>query len=175
MNAVTDLCRANVLVLSCLIMKNIAIGSKIRLMRSLVMSILLYACETADIERKICAMEIRCFRKLLGISCRDHITNEEVKARIGNDIGPYEGLLTSVERRKLRWDGHVTRSSGLTKNILRRRARQRKRCKDNIREWTGLEWNIILRKAENREEWGKSVVKSLVVPQQSARLWDRSR
>ena len=29
-----------------------------------------------------------------GISYRDHITNEEVKARIGNAIGPYEDLLT---------------------------------------------------------------------------------
>ena len=68
--------------------KNIAISSKIRLMRSLVMSIFLYACETwaitADIERRIQALEMRCFRKLLGISYRDHITNEEVKTRIGN-------------------------------------------------------------------------------------------
>ena len=64
--------------------KNIAINSKIRLMRSLAMSIFLYACETwtitADIERRIHALEMRCFRKLLGISYRDHITNEEVKA-----------------------------------------------------------------------------------------------
>ena len=36
----------------------------------------------------------------------------------------------------------------------------------------GLEWNIILRKAENREEWRKLVVKSTVVPQRSARLWE---
>ena len=54
--------------------KNIAISSKIRLMRSLAMSIFLYACETwtitADIER-IQAVEMRCFRKLLGISYRD--------------------------------------------------------------------------------------------------------
>ena len=28
--------------------------------------------------------------------------NEEVKARIGNAIGPYEDLLTAVERRKLK-------------------------------------------------------------------------
>ena len=35
---------------------------------------------------------MRCFRKLLSISYRDHITNEEVKARIGNAIGPYEDL-----------------------------------------------------------------------------------
>ena len=143
--------------------KNITISSKIRLMRSLAMSIFLYACETwtitSDIERRIQALEMRCFRKLLGISHRDHITNEEVKARIGNAIGPYEDLLTTVKRRKLKWFGHVTRSSGLAKTILqgtvqggRRRGRQRTRWEDNIKEWTGLEWNIMLRKAENREE-----------------------
>ena len=60
--------------------KNIAISSKIRLMRSLAMSIVLYACETwtitADIERRIQALEMRCFRKLLGISYRDHNYNQ---------------------------------------------------------------------------------------------------
>ena len=147
------------------------------------MSIFWYACEmwpiTADIERMIQAMEMRCFRKLLGISYRDHITNEEVKTRIGNPIGPHEDL-TSVKKRKLKWCGHVTRSSGLAKAILqgtvqggRRRSRQRKRWENNIREWTGLEWNIILRKVENREEWRELVVKSAVVPQRSARLRDR--
>ena len=160
--------------------KNIAISSKIRLMRSLAMSIFLYAYETwtitADIERRIQALKMRCFRKLLGISYTDHITNEEVKTRIGNAIGSYEDL-TSVKRRKLKWYGHVTRTSGLAKTILqgtvqggRRRGRQRKRWEDNIKEWTGLEWNIILRKTENREELKKLVVKSTVVPQRSARL-----
>ena len=113
------------------------------------MSIFLCACETwaitADIER-IQALEMRYFRKLLGISYRDHITNEKVKARIGNAIGPYEGLLTSVKRRKLKWYGHVTRSSGLAKTVLqgtvqggRRRSKQGKRWEDNVKEWTGLE------------------------------------
>ena len=113
------------------------------------MSIFLYACETwtisADIERRIQALEMSCFSKLFGISYRDHITNEEVKARNGNAIGPYEDLLTSVKRCKLKWFGHVTRSSGLAKTILqgtvqggRRRSRQRKRWEDNIKEWTGM-------------------------------------
>ena len=98
--------------------KNITIGSKTRLMHSLVMvSIFLYACETwtitADSERRIQAMEMRCFRKLLGISYRDHITNKEVKARIENAIGPYEDLLTSVKRGKLNWYMDLTGSSGL--------------------------------------------------------------
>ena len=60
--------------------KNIAISSKIRLMRSLAMSIFLYACEmwtiTADIERRIQALEMKCLDKLLDILYRDHITND---------------------------------------------------------------------------------------------------
>ncbi|GFO24411.1 endonuclease-reverse transcriptase [Plakobranchus ocellatus] len=68
--------------------KNIAISSKIRLLRSLVMSIFLYACESwtlnADIERRIRAMEMRCYRRLLGISYKDHTTNEEVSRKIEN-------------------------------------------------------------------------------------------
>ena len=51
---------------------------------------------------------LRCFRRLLGIPYRDHVTNEEVKARIGNAIGPYKELLPAVKRRKLKWYGHVT-------------------------------------------------------------------
>ena len=66
------------------------------------MSIFVYACETwtitVDGGKKIQALEMRCFHKLLGISHRDHIANEEVKARIGNAIGPYEDLLTSVKK-----------------------------------------------------------------------------
>ena len=84
--------------------KIITISCKIRLLRSLVMFTFLYSCETwtitADIER-MQALEMRCFCKLLGISYRDHIT-KEVKASTGNTIGPYEDLLTSVKRCKLK-------------------------------------------------------------------------
>ena len=62
-------------------------------------------------------MEMRCFLKLLGISFRDNQTNEEVKVRTGNAIGPHEDFLTSVKRRSLKWYGHVTRSSRLAKTI----------------------------------------------------------
>ena len=55
--------------------KNIAISFKIRLMRSLAMPIFVYACEawtiTANTERRIQALEMRCFRKLLGIPYGD--------------------------------------------------------------------------------------------------------
>ena len=100
--------------------RNITLRSKIRLLRSLVISIFLYACEswtlTVDLQRRIQAMEMRCYRRLLNISYTEHITNVEVRNRIERAIGPYEDLLTTVKRRKLKWYGHVSRSSGPLKN-----------------------------------------------------------
>ena len=93
-----------------------------RMMRSLVTSIFLYACEswilTAELQRRTRAMEIRCYRKILRISYKDHVTNEEVHAKIQQAIGPYEHLMTIVKRPKLQWYGHVSRSLGLAKTIL---------------------------------------------------------
>ena len=63
-------------------------------------------------------MEMRCYRKILHISYKDHVTNEEVRAKIQQAIGPHEDLLKIVKRRKLQWYGHVSRSSGLAKTIL---------------------------------------------------------
>ena len=41
-------------------------------------------------------MEMRCYRKILYISYKDHVTNEEVRAKIQQAIGPHEDLLTVV-------------------------------------------------------------------------------
>ena len=106
----------------------------------------------------------------LRISYKDHVANEEVRAKIQHAIGPHEDLLTIVKRRKLLWYGHVSRSSGLAKTILqvavkggRRQGRQRKRWED-IRQWTGLEFAKSQRAVENREIWRKLVAKSSLVP-----------
>ena len=125
-------------------------------------------------------MEMRCYRKILHISYKDYVTNKEVRAKIQQDIGPHEDLLTIVKRRKLQQYGHVSRSSGLAKTILqgtvkrgRRQGIQRKRWEDNIREWTGLEFAKSQSAVENRGKWRKLVVKSSVVPQRPSRLRDR--
>ena len=98
---------------------------------------------------------------LLHISYKDHLTNEEVRAKTQRAIGPYEDLLTIVKRRKLQWYGHVSRSSGLAKSILqgrvkgeRRQGRQRKRWEYNIREWTGLDFAKSQRAGEQGENEG---------------------
>ena len=60
-------------------------------MRSLVTSIFMFACEsltlTAELQRRIQAMEMR---------CKDHVANEEVCVKIQQAIGPHEDLLTQT-------------------------------------------------------------------------------
>ena len=63
-------------------------------------------------------MEMRCYRKILHISYKDHVTYEEVRAKIQQAIGPHENLLTIVKGRKLQWYGHASCLSGLAKTIL---------------------------------------------------------
>ena len=69
-------------------------------MRALVRSIFLYVCEswtlTGEFQRRMQAMEMRCYRKILHISYKDHVTNEEVRAKIQQAIGPHEDLLQTA-------------------------------------------------------------------------------
>ena len=87
-----------------------------------VTSIFLYACEswtlTAELQRRIQAMEMRCYHKILRISCKDHVTSDKVRAKIQQAICPHKDLLTIVKRRKLHWYGPVSHSSGLAQTIL---------------------------------------------------------
>ena len=85
---------------------NISLGSKVKLMRSLAMSTFLYACKswtlTAGFEKRTQVFEMRCYRRLLNISYKDHVINEEVRRKIQAAIGKYDELLTLVKKRKLR-------------------------------------------------------------------------
>ena len=124
-------------------------------------------------------MEMRCYRKILHILYKDHVTGEDVCAKIQQALGPHEDLLMIVRRCKLQWYGYVSRSSGLAKTISqgtgkggRRQGEQRKRWEDNFREWTGLEFGKFQRAVENREKWRKLVAKSSVVPQRPLQLRD---
>ena len=52
---------------------------------------------TAEVHRRIQTMEMRCYR----ISYKDHVINEEVRAKIQQAIGPHEDLLTIAKKLKL--------------------------------------------------------------------------
>ena len=124
------------------------------------------------VEKRTQAFEMRCYRRLLNISYKDH-----VRRKIQAAIGEYDELLTLVEKRKLRWFGHVSRSSGLAKTILqgtvkgkRKRGRQKKRWEDNIKEWTGMDFVSSTRAAENKSRWKGIVANSSVVPRRPSKV-----
>ena len=64
---------------------SISVRYKTRLMRFLVTSVFLYACESgalaAELQRRIQAMEIKCYRNILHISYKDRVINEEVRKK----------------------------------------------------------------------------------------------
>ena len=78
--------------------KSISVSSKTRLMRSLVSSIFPYACEswtlTAELQRRIQAMEMRCYCK----NTTHLIQRPCCRAKIQQAIRPHENLLTIVKR-----------------------------------------------------------------------------
>ena len=109
---------------------------------------------------------------------KDHVTSEEVCKRIREAIGDYDEQIL-FKKRKLRWFGHVSRSSALAKTILqdtvkgkrkRKRGRQKERWEDSIREWTGIVFASSTRAAEKRTRW-KGI--HLWCPDDLPRLWDR--
>ena len=113
-------------------------------------TIFLYAFEswtlTAELQR-IQAMEMRCYHKILHTSYKDHVTKEEVHAKIQQTIRPHEDLAI-IKKHKLKWYGHISCSLGLAKTVLQgtvkgwRRLGKQKRWED-IREWTGLKFTNL--------------------------------
>ena len=78
----------------------ISLGSKVKVMGFLAISIFLCSCEswTAELEKRTQALEMRCYRKLQNISNKDHITNEKVHRKIQVASGEYDELLTLVRK-----------------------------------------------------------------------------
>ena len=161
---------------------NISLGSKVKLMCSLVISIFLHACEswtlTAELEKRTKAFGVGCYRRLLNITYKDHVTNEEVRRRIQAAIGEYDELLALVKKRKLRWFGHVSRSSGLAGAVLQgtvggRRGRQTEGgWEGGIGGWAGVTLPARLGRLGAGQDGGVLQI-HLWCPDDLPRLWDR--
>ena len=144
--------------------KGIRFPSKMKLYRALVLSTLLYGCESwtmsAETTKKVQTFETKCFRRMLGITWQEKKTNDYVRSQVTSLDGPQEPLLAVIKRRKMQWFSHVTRHDTLPKTILQgtleggnKRGRQQKAWFDNIKEWTRMDSPILLKTAENRVRW----------------------
>ena len=140
---------------------HVILNTKIRLVNTLIFSIFLYGCESWTIRKKerkkIDALELWCWRKLLKISWMDKITNANVLAQIQLVIS----LEGKVNKQKLSYFGHIMRSKdSLEKSILvgkcegkRKRGRQRMRWLDNLKEVTGKDLKELKEMVQYRSKW----------------------
>ena len=55
-----------------------------------------------DVQKKSQVTEMRCFRNLLGISYKEHITKEVVRDRIRQAMGSYDDTLQTLTTVKTR-------------------------------------------------------------------------
>ena len=151
--------------------KNICLQSKLKLLHALVLSIFLYACEswtlTAELQRKIQAVEMRCFRRLLGISYTDHVTNKEVRKIISQHVKHYKDLLTTVKKKKTEMVWRCGTSQWTIKDHpLRDSSREEEtrqageKVADNIAERTGKNFAEAQAFAYDRKGWRTLVHRS---------------
>ena len=98
--------------------KYISLRLTVKLQRALVISIFLYACEscylTAELEKKNVGLwdGWEAIESLLNITFKDNASNEDARKTIQAVTGKYDDLLTLIKNRKLKWFGHISRSSG---------------------------------------------------------------
>jgi len=98
--------------------RSVDIKVKQRLLSALVRTVALYGCETWTLKavdkRRIQGFETTAYRRLLRVCSTAHRTN----ASVLQEVQPQERLLTTVQRRKLQYFGHVTRARNLCTDTL---------------------------------------------------------
>ena len=110
--------------------------------------------------KKLVAFEMRCYRKVLNITWKDKIRNEDVLLRISSCKFKPKRILARITESQLSWFGHACRMSNmrLPKRILmemvpgtNRQGRPRKRWEDDI--IAGSTFLEAYRIAEDRNRW----------------------
>ena len=150
--------------------KEIVFKIKCKLYKSLVLSTLLYGCDTwtlyQELKKRISAFDTKAFRRLLQISYREHTTNVFVRAEIEKGIGHNTALLDIVLQRKLSFYGHISRHDNLCKTIMqgyfegkRNRDRPKRNWMNDLTEYTHLSLGNLLEKPWYRDEWKKVVLR----------------
>ena len=146
--------------------------TKASLFKSLVLSVLLYGCETWKLtkgeEEKLDIFQTKSLRRIFGIQWQDHVTNERVL-----ELAETTKISDEIRRRRWNWIGHILRKDpkddcavalGWTPEGRRKRGRPRttwRRMVENERNTAGWRtWTAARRAASNRDTW-KSDVRAL--------------
>ena len=141
--------------------KKLRIDNKLKVFTTCVFSVLLYASETWTLKetdkKKLLAFEMKCYRRILRISWRDMIRNEDIRKRIAK-----ETIIDIIRRRKLGLFDHICRmdDNRLVKHTVlsqmegkTRRGRPCREWLDNITEWCQRSGQDLFHLAQDRQAW----------------------
>ena len=98
--------------------RNISIDVRKRAVKTYIWSTLLYGAEAwtigKEMEKRIQAMEMWIWRRMMKISWTERQTNEEVLRRVGED----RSLKMVIRKRQMKFLGHVMRRGELESVVL---------------------------------------------------------
>ena len=89
--------------------RNIILSLKVRIYRSLIIPIAIYASEIwtlrTEAERRLLTFEMRCLRNILGVSLRDRYRNEQIRQLLKID----KTIVDTIRKKTLQRFGHLNR------------------------------------------------------------------
>ena len=140
--------------------KNITIETRNRILQCYVIPILTYGSEcwtiSPNMERKLEAAEMWFHRRMLHISWKDHVTNDEVLRRGRTE----RKLMNRIRAGQMSFLGHIMRKHGLENIVVtgkiegeRSRGRPRLNFMKSLSQLLKISEVEIIERTRNREEW----------------------
>ena len=124
-----------------------------------ILPVVLYSMETVT-WKPILLQKLVTFQNHIMRFMTNHLLSDRVPIAQLQQTTNLNSIDKTVKMRKLKWFGHMKRSSYPVKQVFeglingnRGRGRPQRRWRDDIKEWLQMDWNMINTACRDREHW----------------------